>query len=492
MKKGIVLLFCLSVASKAAVAQTAKPSFDCSKAKSASARLICSDQELSELDARLGSNFQTNRDRMGGADRAAFVKEQLDWIRNRNQKCGLVGKDSAPIEDLKGAKSCMAEALKSRIVELIPGNMGSAPLQNPKNVPQSHSTIVGEWEQFQGGKRSTLTFAPDGTLTLVEINGVQHKSTFKVISSKEIEWGADVVGAEVKGNMLEIAHTRSLDRFRRVGTNDIAAAQTGVFEPTAPQNAPNAAAIENILVNVQVHGCDINHHGFGGATATVKPGNDEVFFSNERMQQLLKFLWDKGHAACLQTIAQHQIPPNMTPGAEVEIRLSYPVWGPDEAGDVFTSSDGIRFADGSMNGGIVNSLRIRNGQRVAAQAEQQRLQQEAQRRADFKANLTSQFGVNSWIAPAQLSANPFVYQGRVVAVQTTFDHMLSASEAMFSGDLYVSGVPSTMFQGRVSGILVGRVTGNKGVKTPFGGEALVPALEYVGFHLCNQGECVGL
>lgn len=69
--------------------------------------------------------------------------------------------------------------------------------------------------------------------------------------------------------------------------------------------------------------------------------------------------------------------------------------------------------------------------------------------------------------------------------------MLSENEAVFSlngPELFVSGVPPTMFRGGEVVILGIRVLGTKGVKTP-GGEATLPYGEYVGAYKCIQFNC---
>ena len=88
------------------------------QAKTAAARLICSDQELVRLDAQLGLALQKRESQIPTEEKRRFILQQIAWISTRNSQCGLVGKDAAPIEVLAPAKHCMAEALKRRISEL--------------------------------------------------------------------------------------------------------------------------------------------------------------------------------------------------------------------------------------------------------------------------------------------------------------------------------------------------------------------------------------
>ena len=67
----------------------------------------------------------------------------------------------------------------------------------------------------------------------------------------------------------------------------------------------------------------------------------------------------------------------------------------------------------------------------------------------------------------QLAANPFVYQGQVVAVYAVFVQMNSATEGVFSGSelgevLLVSAIPPARFtQANSMVMLAGRVMGKQ-------------------------------
>jgi uncharacterized protein YecT (DUF1311 family) len=101
-------------ASAPAVQFSSKPSFDCAAAKSASARLICSDSDLIKADAALGNAYRNSLGKVVGPDRESSVKDQIRWIRERNVRCHLDGKRNAPIEELRIAKPCMLGELQER------------------------------------------------------------------------------------------------------------------------------------------------------------------------------------------------------------------------------------------------------------------------------------------------------------------------------------------------------------------------------------------
>jgi uncharacterized protein YecT (DUF1311 family) len=95
---------------------TGKPSFDCSKATSASARLICSDAELSKADGELGAAFRTAVTGKDEAGKKQLNAEQLAWLRERNNRCG-VGPDKASVsvDSLIDAKPCIIRAIQAQI-----------------------------------------------------------------------------------------------------------------------------------------------------------------------------------------------------------------------------------------------------------------------------------------------------------------------------------------------------------------------------------------
>jgi uncharacterized protein YecT (DUF1311 family) len=120
-----------------------KPSFDCSKATSASARLICSDAELSKADGALGAKFKMVIADLDQVSRKQRVEQQLTWLRARNTRCGVgPDKSSMPTDLLNGAKACMLEAIRARVAELGADRLG---VQEGNVANQSRTAgVVGE------------------------------------------------------------------------------------------------------------------------------------------------------------------------------------------------------------------------------------------------------------------------------------------------------------------------------------------------------------
>jgi TPR repeat protein/uncharacterized protein YecT (DUF1311 family) len=158
-----------------------KPSFDCAMAKTAAARLICADGELARLDGQLGAAFQKRKAQVSGADLSKVVAEQLAWIRSRNTRCALDGKDSAAIAVLGSSKPCVASTIRERIAFLTqtvatsknaggppepasPTEPRSAPKPPPdydagpgRNIGRAHEDPVGPWAGSDPASHSEYT-----------------------------------------------------------------------------------------------------------------------------------------------------------------------------------------------------------------------------------------------------------------------------------------------------------------------------------------------
>jgi hypothetical protein len=133
----------------------------------------------------------------------------------------------------------------------------------------------------------------------------------------------------------------------------------------------------------------------------------------------------------------------------------------------------------------------RNAQIAAEHATAQKQQADIQSRS---AAFIAANGVKHFVTIKQLAANPFVYQGEVVAVYAVFAQMNSATEGLFGGNdldaLLVSAIPPGKFtQANSMVMLAGRVVGKQEVKLPLVGSTMVPHLSFVGSAFCREQGC---
>lgn len=136
----------------------------------------------------------------------------------------------------------------------------------------------------------------------------------------------------------------------------------------------------------------------------------------------------------------------------------------------------------------VRKTKERERREAQQRAEQARL---AKEKADREAarqgrwnDFVHRYGIQEMIDANSLRVNPFVYQGKTVAIHTNFERMVSPDTGLFAdGNIMVSGLPRDLFRARNIVVLVGRVTG-----TTQG----VPQLKFIGVHLCKDYGCSDL
>jgi len=80
------------------------PSFDCQKASNGAERLICSSQQLAELDVQLNQTYRDYLASLEAGQRSESKKEQGNWVRQVRNACASV--------------DCMAQAYQARIDEM--------------------------------------------------------------------------------------------------------------------------------------------------------------------------------------------------------------------------------------------------------------------------------------------------------------------------------------------------------------------------------------
>lgn len=129
------------------------PTYDCAKASTAADRLICADAELARLDGELGAALRTRKAQVATAGQADFAAAQLNWIRDRNLRCGLSGKIDASDELLAASKSCMLRAIQERIHFLssiakpssagAPLHLSAAPSSEPSQMTHAPLSTSG-------------------------------------------------------------------------------------------------------------------------------------------------------------------------------------------------------------------------------------------------------------------------------------------------------------------------------------------------------------
>lgn len=116
-------------------ASTAATTNTCRFGVSAAARLMCADPQLAAMDLTLVKTYRVATQRAAPDQKKVLLAEQAEWIRQRNEKCGLAGKDSAPLDQIRPAAQCLKNEIRDRI-EALQGGMENHEANNP-NACQS-------------------------------------------------------------------------------------------------------------------------------------------------------------------------------------------------------------------------------------------------------------------------------------------------------------------------------------------------------------------
>jgi len=380
------------------VMPTSRTSVACKSARDASVRLICADPDLAAIDSILAIAFQDAKNAASPDDQKLLVKDQLTWTRERNQRCGLTGKDNEPVRVLLSGKQCMEDTIEARIDELQDGSQTASISQSP--APNVQNVIITQ-------------------LTLPAQSGSEGGS----------------------------------------GPNELPTFQELHF------SVPTAGISGTISCSAQssVHGDDLFANTPLQGKRIVKiaiddDANSYRLFENDTWGPVLDNLRNAVYPACESALKTGRLR-NAANETVSELNNAFAV----------SSPRGL-FMAYSIGQNTSWTLQINS----------------PKARKKVKADL----GIQTWVDPSQLARNPYFFKGSLVGMVIQFDRMLSQNDAVFTrpgAEIYVSGVPPTLFQTKELVVLAGRVTGNKGVISPLGSEALLPALDYVGAYKCGNG-----
>lgn len=129
----------------------------------------------------------------------------------------------------------------------------------------------------------------------------------------------------------------------------------------------------------------------------------------------------------------------------------------------------------------------------ALEAEMKKLEEEKKQEEIYNRSLkfVEKYGIQAWPSINELFANPFVYEGKTIAIIATFQMMQSATNGLFdrSGTPFVvSNIPKGIFTGNHNYFaLAGKVLGNIEYNI-LGTNRHIPHLKFVGVHFCEKGD----
>src|SRR6185437_11814633 len=80
-------VFCLLALAKPAVAQQAKPSFDCAKASTDVEKLVCGSPELAKADSDLAAAYTALAAKLDAKAKEHLARDETGWIVRRSHEC---------------------------------------------------------------------------------------------------------------------------------------------------------------------------------------------------------------------------------------------------------------------------------------------------------------------------------------------------------------------------------------------------------------------
>jgi uncharacterized protein YecT (DUF1311 family) len=112
------IIACLLKETEERIAILRDPNFDCLAANTTAGALICSDPVLAEGEAELNTQTLSLIGKLKEVDAKAAFAEFARWIRERDRKCKLDGKDNAPLSELSSSEDCLADFIRGKTAEI--------------------------------------------------------------------------------------------------------------------------------------------------------------------------------------------------------------------------------------------------------------------------------------------------------------------------------------------------------------------------------------
>lgn len=109
---------CLLIETQERIGILSDPNFDCLATNTTAGTLICSDPSLAMAKTELNNRALGLIARLKEDDAKAAFVEYERWSRERDRKCGLVGKDNVPLEELSSSSGCLQEYMRAKTAEI--------------------------------------------------------------------------------------------------------------------------------------------------------------------------------------------------------------------------------------------------------------------------------------------------------------------------------------------------------------------------------------
>jgi uncharacterized protein YecT (DUF1311 family) len=110
---------CLLKETEERIAILVDPNFDCLATNTTAGILICGDPSLALAETELNDRVTGLIAKLKENDAKDAFTEYARWTRDRDRKCGLVGKDNVPLEELSPSEGCLADYMSQKTAEIV-------------------------------------------------------------------------------------------------------------------------------------------------------------------------------------------------------------------------------------------------------------------------------------------------------------------------------------------------------------------------------------
>jgi len=95
------------------------PNFDCLATNTPAGSLICDDPSLELADVELNRQVLALIAKLPEDQQKQAFAEYARWIRDRDRKCNLAGKDNVPLSELSSSQGCLSDFMSDIMAEMV-------------------------------------------------------------------------------------------------------------------------------------------------------------------------------------------------------------------------------------------------------------------------------------------------------------------------------------------------------------------------------------
>jgi uncharacterized protein YecT (DUF1311 family) len=95
------------------------PNFDCLATHTPAGSVICDDPSLQLADVELNRQALALIAKLPEDEQKQAFAEYARWIRDRDRKCNLAGKDNVPLSELSSSEGCLSDFMRDTMAEMV-------------------------------------------------------------------------------------------------------------------------------------------------------------------------------------------------------------------------------------------------------------------------------------------------------------------------------------------------------------------------------------